>query len=55
MEKVRQERNGRVVIGLWVNKEIQESLNNIAKKKELTFSDIVRTALREYVEKHANK
>ena len=55
MEKVKKERNGRVNIGLWVNKDIQKSLDDIAKGKELTFSDIVRIALREYVERNAGE
>lgn len=51
MEKARRERNGKVNIGLWVGKEVHAKLAEIAKKEDLTFSDIVRIALKEYVQK----
>lgn len=49
MEKVKRERNGKVSIGLWIGKETCAKLNEIAEREELTFSDIVRMALKKYV------
>ncbi len=44
-------RNGKVNIGLWIGKETHERVIKIAEKDELNFSDIVRIALKEYIEK----
>lgn len=44
-------RNGKVNIGLWIGKDTHERVIKIAEKDELNFSDIVRIALKEYIEK----
>jgi hypothetical protein len=49
---LKKEKNGKVVIGLWLNKETHVAVEEVARKQELTFSDIVRMALKEYVAKH---
>jgi hypothetical protein len=48
----KKERNNQVNIGLYINTKTYESIVKIARDKELTMSDIVRIALREYIEKN---
>ena len=45
----KKERNGKVVIGVYIAKDTHAKLIKIAKARELNLSDIVRVALKEYV------
>lgn len=45
----KKERNGKVVIGVYIAKDTHAKLIKIAKDRELNLSDIVRIALKEYV------
>ena len=42
-------RGNRIQIGVWISKDSYTKAVEIAKKKELTFSDILRISLKEYI------
>ncbi len=46
---VKKTRNDKVQIGAWLNRDIYAKAVEIAKTKELTFSDILRMAIKEYI------
>lgn len=47
-------RSDKIQIGVWINKDTHATATAIAKAQELTFSDILRIALKEYIANHAN-
>lgn len=47
-------RGDKIQIGVWVNKDTYAAATAIAKAQELTFSDILRIALKEYVAGRSN-
>lgn len=45
-------RGDKIQIGVWISKDTYAKATEIAKKKEFTFSDILRIALKEYIANH---
>lgn len=50
----KKERDGKVNISIWINKDTHARLVELAKNAEFTVSDIVRIALKEYISKKKN-
>ena len=47
-------RGDKIQIGVWISKDTYAKATEIAKKKEFTFSDILRIALKEYNRPHSS-
>ena len=45
-------RGDKIQIGVWISKDTNAKATEIAKKKEFTFSYILRIALKEYIANH---
>ena len=45
-------RGDKIQIGVWISKDTYAKATEIARKKEFTFSDILRIALKEYIANH---
>ena len=52
--KTKKMRGDKIQIGVWVKKDTYETATELAKSQELTFSDVLRIALKEYIANHSN-
>ena len=52
VKDVKKMRDDKVQIGAWVNKDTYAAATEVARAQELTFSDILRIALKEYIAKY---
>ena len=48
---IKKTRDGKIQIGVWVKKDTYAKAKEVARTQELTFSDILRIALKEYLAK----
>ena len=53
-KKTKKMRGDKIQIGVWVKKDTYETATELAKSQELTFSDVLRIALKEYIANHSN-
>ena len=45
----------KVRLNIWIKKTVWDSIDDVAREEDMSFSDVVRAALKEYIRKYKGR